>query len=158
MDLINFYMGRDGEESARKSILMQFEVSLRALLNAQSHATAREYRPRFLEDAILMCDFLGHDAAMRVMLLVVTNVSEKVEKMAEADALRAGPYVKQFSAAFEAILKNGAHASAILNDIRTHPFDATKADNTRKQVTVLAADLDRVKQLLQAENIPFSLS
>jgi hypothetical protein len=157
MDLIKFYLERDGEESARQSIQMQFEVATRALLNAQSHATAREYRPRFVEDARKMAEFLGHSAALKVMLSVMENVSEKIVKMAEKDALKATPYFKHFQAALNAVLNAGADACAVFDGIRNHPLDIPKVEIAHKQLTVSAADLDRVMQLLKAENIPFSL-
>jgi hypothetical protein len=157
MNLIKFYVERDGEASARESILMQFEVSLRALLSAQSHATTREYRPRFLEEAILMCEFLGHDVAMQILQSVLQKVSLKVAKMDDKDAARTAPFVKQLQTAVDAVAQNGQHACAALKAIQQHPLDAPKKSDVHKQLVIATADLDRVKELLQSENIPFLL-
>jgi hypothetical protein len=158
MDLIKFYLGRDGEENARKSILMQFEVSVRALLNAQSHATSREYRTRFVDDAQKLAEFLGHSASLKVMVDSLQGVSEKIGRMAEKDAAKATPFLTQFQAALDAVLAANTDASTVFDRIRNHPLDTPKPSVVYKQVTVSAADLDRVMQLLKAENLSYTLS
>lgn len=159
MSLIKFYIDRDGEVSARESILMQFEVTLRALLNGQSHATTREFRPLFVEDAIAMCEFLGNDVASSVLLPVLQKVNEKSHKLSKEDAARTVPFIQQLNLAVDDTVLDGSYViDEALKRIRSHPLDGPKSNGTQKRISILETDLERVTQLLQAEKISFSLS
>jgi hypothetical protein len=56
------------------------------------------------------------------------------------------------------VAKKGAHARAVLQAMQEHPLDTVKTEVARKQLSINAADLESVVHLLQADNIPFSLS
>jgi hypothetical protein len=158
MPSIQFYLDRDGEASARETVRMQLEVAVRAILNAQSHASQRDYRPLFIADAMEYCKFIGTAVATPVLTEIATKVAEKVSKMSAQDHARHMPFLRQFEEALDDAQGMGGTAMDVLSTVSaTYPLDTPTVQSKRRALTVSDKDYEQACAILSAANIPHDL-
>lgn len=154
MQQIQFYIDRDGEDSARESIRMQLAVSIRSLINPQVHASTREYRKRFVDDAKEMARFIKNDEACNILKEVLAKAEEKLAKLGAKDAALHAPFIAQLRDAIS-VTPNFAHG--VISKLSQHPLDDAKPVTVaQRQFVVAEADYARVAKMLAEANISFS--
>ena len=147
---IEFYVQRDGEESAKQTIELHFKSYLEALTSPKSHGSTREYRSRFLDSLISMAEFLGNSTALELIAKVRNDVMDK--------ALRSGmashPFVTTLNHAVGCAYPSAAETLEVL---RPYPLDTAKEQSTQRYATlhVSPSEYLRAVSVLESANIPF---
>lgn len=145
---IDFYVQRDGEESARETVKLHFRNYLEALTNQKSHASTRDFRSKFVDSLKAMANFLGDEEAKALTTEVRDTVMVRLNKAGQVP----GAFVHALNHAVRC-----AYASIqdTLEVLRAYPLDAEKAPQgtLSASIQVSPEDYQRAIAVLEAAKI-----
>ena len=143
---IEFYIQRDGEESARESVKMQFRNYLEALTNPKSHASTREYRSSFVDSLQTMATFLGTDVTQKLIVAARDAVMDRAERAKQEPGV--------FVQALNHAVRCAASVPVTLEMLREYPLDKEKkVEIPVVTLQVKPEDYTRARALLESANI-----
>jgi hypothetical protein len=143
---IDFYVQRDGAESAHESVRMQFRNYLEALTNPKSHASTREYRSSFVDSLQMMATFLGTDVAQELIVAGRDSLMDRAERAKQEPGV--------FVQALNHAVRCAVSVPMTLEMLREYPLDKErKVEILVATLQVKPEDYTRARALLESADI-----
>lgn len=143
---IDFYVQRDGLDSTRETVRMQFRNYLEALTNPKSHASTREYRSVFVDSLKMMVEFIGAYESYELVKAVRDMLMERAERSKQEPSV--------FVQALNHAVRCAMPAMTTIEMLREYPLDKEKeADSSFATLRLKPEDYTRARALLEAANI-----